>query len=265
MRKSIISIIFIIYYIYIIYILIYYILSLLYWCENVTSITFIICQNSGEKNIAFITFFICLHTGVKISHLLSLLCSVHWCKKYHILPLFYATTLVWKSITSITFIIYYFSQKIIQNCNNTNRSETRSFLLDLVYIWNKSNSWKYEQIYLLADSNPMKSFVFNNNYHLWNYLQPIMSLDDVLLISITVEQVTDNNVLKCIEHIGLVVRMSIFDTKGWRFEPQHQYVFSLSKRLYPHCFSRLSCEMSTRWGQPREGCSVLWALRRNST
>ena len=50
-----------------------------------------------------------------------------------------------------------------------------------------------------------------------------------------------------------------------RFNPQHQYVFSLSKRLYPHCFSRLSCEMSTRWGQPREGCSVLWALRRNST
>ena len=41
-----------------------------------------------------------------------------------------------------------------------------------------------------------------------------MSLDDVLLISITVEQVTGNNVLKCIEHIGLVVRMSIFDTKG---------------------------------------------------
>ena len=60
-----------------------------------------------------------------------------------------------------------------------------------------------------------------------------------------------------IEHIGLVVRMSILDTKGGRFEPQHQYVFSLSKRLYPHCFSRLSCEMSTRWGQPREGFSVL--------
>ena len=58
-------------------------------------------------------------------------------------------------------------------------------------------------------------------------------------------------------HIGLVVRMSILDTKGRRFEPQHQYVFSLSKRLYPHCFSRLSCELSTRWGQPREGCSVL--------
>ena len=48
-----------------------------------------------------------------------------------------------------------------------------------------------------------------------------------------------------------------FGYKGRGFEPQHQYVFSLSKRLYPHCFSRLSYEMSTRWGQPREGCSVL--------
>ena len=60
-------------------------------------------------------------------------------------------------------------------------------------------------------------------------------------------------VLLLLYHIGLVVRISILDTKGRRFEPQHQYVFSLSKRFYPHCFSRLSCEMSTRWGQPREG------------
>ena len=30
-----------------------------------------------------------------------------------------------------------------------------------------------------------------------------------------------------------------------------------SKALYPHCFSRLNCEMSTRWGQTCEGCSVL--------
>ena len=53
--------------------------------------------------------------------------------------------------------------------------------------------------------------------------------------------------------------------KRWKSNPQHHYVFSLSKRLNRHCFSRLSCEMSTRWGQPREGCSVLWALWRNST
>ena len=68
-----------------------------------------------------------------------------------------------------------------------------------------------------------------------------------------------SNLLKTEDYsyIGLVVRMSIWDTKGRRFELQHQYVFYLSKRLYPHCFSRLSCEISTRWGQPREGCSVL--------
>ena len=48
-----------------------------------------------------------------------------------------------------------------------------------------------------------------------------------------------------------------FGYRGRRFEPRQQYVVSLSKTLYPHCFSRLSCEMSTRWEQPREGCSVL--------
>ena len=48
-----------------------------------------------------------------------------------------------------------------------------------------------------------------------------------------------------------------FGYRGRRFEPRQQYVVSLSKRLYPHYFSRLSCEVSTRWGQPREGCSVL--------
>ena len=33
---------------------------------------------------------------------------------------------------------------------------------------------------------------------------------------------------------GLVVRMSILDTKGRRFEPQHQYVFSLGKRPFQY-------------------------------
>ena len=55
-------------------------------------------------------------------------------------------------------------------------------------------------------------------------------------------------------HIGRLARMSVLDTE---VEPRQQYVVSSSKTLYPHCFSRLSCEMSTRWGQPREGCSVL--------
>ena len=34
---------------------------------------------------------------------------------------------------------------------------------------------------------------------------------------------------------------------------QHQYVVSLNKTLYLHCFSRLSCQMSTRLGHPRQG------------
>ena len=57
------------------------------------------------------------------------------------------------------------------------------------------------------------------------------------------------------EHIGHVVRMSVFFTQ--RFIFRRQYVVSLSKTLHPRCFNRLSCEMSSRWGHPREGCSVL--------
>ena len=34
-------------------------------------------------------------------------------------------------------------------------------------------------------------------------------------------------------------------------------MLSLGKSLHPHCFSQLICEMSTRWGQPREGYTVL--------
>ena len=56
---------------------------------------------------------------------------------------------------------------------------------------------------------------------------------------------------------GRLVLMSVSGHRGRRFEPRQQHVVSLSKILYLHCFSRLSCEMSTRWGQPREGCSVL--------
>ena len=40
---------------------------------------------------------------------------------------------------------------------------------------------------------------------------------------------------------------------------------SLSKTLYLHCISRLSCEISTRWRQPREGSSVLCTFRSYST
>ena len=49
--------------------------------------------------------------------------------------------------------------------------------------------------------------------------------------------------------------MSVCGHKGQRFEPlQHQYVVSLGKTLNPHCYSRLSCELSTIREHPREGC-----------
>ena len=73
------------------------------------------------------------------------------------------------------------------------------------------------------------------------------------LIKFTTTTTTTTN----LKHIGRLVRMSVSGYRGQRFEPRHQYVVSLNKTLRPHCFSRLSCEMSTRWGQPREGCSVL--------
>ena len=65
-------------------------------------------------------------------------------------------------------------------------------------------------------------------------------------------------------NIGLVVRMLVSGYRGCLFKSRHQYVVSLSKILYLHCISRLSCEMSIRWWRPHEGCSVLWAFQRNS-
>ena len=53
-----------------------------------------------------------------------------------------------------------------------------------------------------------------------------------------------------LEHIGHLVRMSASGYRGRQFERRHQYVVSINKTVYPHCFSRLSCEMSTRWEQP---------------
>ena len=58
--------------------------------------------------------------------------------------------------------------------------------------------------------------------------------------------ITPINVFSKLEHIGWLARMSVSGCRGRRFEPRQQYVVSLSKTLYPHCFSRLSCEMSTR-------------------
>ena len=45
----------------------------------------------------------------------------------------------------------------------------------------------------------------------------------------------------------LITMMSVSGYRGRRFELRQQYVISLSKILYLHCFSRLSCEMSTGW------------------
>ena len=64
-------------------------------------------------------------------------------------------------------------------------------------------------------------------------------------------------VCRPVEMLGRLVRMSVSGYRGRQFEPRQQYVESLSKALYLHCFSLLRCEMSTMWGLPREGCSVL--------
>ena len=56
-------------------------------------------------------------------------------------------------------------------------------------------------------------------------------------------------------NIGHVDKISVSGYRGQRFKPQvHQYVVSLSKILNLHCFSRISCEMSTRRDHPLEGC-----------
>ena len=66
------------------------------------------------------------------------------------------------------------------------------------------------------------------------------------------------------EHIGHVgfwiQRLSVSGYRGCQFKPRHQCFGSLSKTLYLHCFSRLSCEMSTRWGQLRKGCLQCYEL-----
>ena len=58
-----------------------------------------------------------------------------------------------------------------------------------------------------------------------------------------------------LEHIGHVGEMSVCGYRDRHLKARlHQYVVFLSKRLNPHCFSRLSCEMSTRREHSREGC-----------
>ena len=62
-------------------------------------------------------------------------------------------------------------------------------------------------------------------------------------------------VLKWTEHIGHVYKMPVYGYNRQRFQPLlHQYGVSLSKTFNPHCFSRLSLEVSTRWERPHEWC-----------
>ena len=61
--------------------------------------------------------------------------------------------------------------------------------------------------------------------------------------------------LYLMEPIGLVVEMSVSGYRDLTVQtPAHQYIVCLSKTLSPHCVSRLSCEMSTMWKHPCEGC-----------
>ena len=72
-------------------------------------------------------------------------------------------------------------------------------------------------------------------------------------------EATINGYVSCFFLIGHVVRISVSGYRGRGFEPwiPKKNVVPLSKTLYPHCFSRLSCEISTRWGHSLEGSSVL--------
>ena len=65
---------------------------------------------------------------------------------------------------------------------------------------------------------------------------------------------------RLMEYVGHVARMLVSEYRGCRFEPQLHYVASVGKTLYLHCFSRLSCEMSTWWDNFVKGvqCYVIF-------
>ena len=57
------------------------------------------------------------------------------------------------------------------------------------------------------------------------------------------------------KHVGHVGKMSVSGHRDRRFKRRlFQYVVSMSRARNPHCFSRLSCEVSTSWGHPGERC-----------
>ena len=55
----------------------------------------------------------------------------------------------------------------------------------------------------------------------------------------------------------MLLECRFLDTDVDSSNPGISMFVSLSKTLYPHCFCRLSCEMSAMRGQPWEGCSML--------
>ena len=54
--------------------------------------------------------------------------------------------------------------------------------------------------------------------------------------------------------VGHMGKASVSGCRDWRFKPDFISMLSLCKTLNPHCFSRLSCEMSTIGEHPHEGC-----------
>ena len=57
-----------------------------------------------------------------------------------------------------------------------------------------------------------------------------------------------------LEHVGLVGKKTVSGYGNRRLKLLlHQNVVSLRKTLHPRCFSRLSCEMSTRRDHPIDG------------
>ena len=68
---------------------------------------------------------------------------------------------------------------------------------------------------------------------------------------------SSGNKFQLLEHIDHVARMSVFWIQRLTVQTLASVCVSLSKSLYLHCFSRISCELSTRWGHPFERCSVL--------
>ena len=80
-------------------------------------------------------------------------------------------------------------------------------------------------------------------------------MNEIYLTFVFQTRAPDYYVWNSSAHIVQVGKMSVSGYTDRRFESrQHLYVVSMNKTLYPHCFSHLRCEVSTRRKHPREGC-----------